>query len=132
MLPEPTPLQQFPQTTIVVSFDTINTSIYWYSKCFLSQFYLNVFNILVKMLYISSNFFHLGVRLSDVQVPRGCLILLLNYFYQTYWFTNQQTNQIRWYLNLKNQKGQGKEGQKPCILLYYKGLIFFLMKVFSL
>lgn len=41
MFPEPTALQQFPQTIIFVSFDTINISIYLYSKCFLSQFYLN-------------------------------------------------------------------------------------------
>lgn len=84
MLPEPTALQQFPQTTIFVSFDTINISIYLYSKCFLSQFYLNIFNILIQMLYISFFFFYLRVRLSDIQVPRCCLIHLINYFYDLF------------------------------------------------
>lgn len=52
MLPEPTSLQHFPQTTIFASFDTTNISIYSYSKGFLSQFYLNIFNILIQMFFI--------------------------------------------------------------------------------
>lgn len=103
MLPEPTALQQFPQTTIFVSFDTINISIYLYSKCFLSQFYLNIFNILIQMLYIS---FFFSFESKTFRYSSSKMLFNTSYKLFLWPFLIKAANQIRLYINyFKNQKG---------------------------